>query len=246
MNRYTLQERAQIVCSFLRNNQCMRQMRNEFRARFPGRPLPDGRTVRRLINRFESSGTVQGAPRSGRPSVRNEEFVESVRESVRNAPSTSTRKRAAQLRASRTTLRSDKKLLECTGIDFHASDFFKTPLMQIRARGLKTLSSTASQTAAKVDFISLPQSTPIDATKCLDMNEESIIHVNQSESVTTIDVLSETLKRLNFIGGSSKRTPQCVKKVKDDDLEDFSTPKQVKKMENLTNITSGMLMLRLL
>uniref|UniRef100_A0A1B0CLP5 DUF4817 domain-containing protein n=1 Tax=Lutzomyia longipalpis TaxID=7200 RepID=A0A1B0CLP5_LUTLO len=80
-------------------------MRNEFRARFPGRPLPDGRTVRRLINRFESSGTVKDAPRSGRPSVRNEEFVESVRESVRNAPSTSTRKRAAQLRASRTTLR---------------------------------------------------------------------------------------------------------------------------------------------
>uniref|UniRef100_A0A1B0CIB9 Putative golgin imh1 n=1 Tax=Lutzomyia longipalpis TaxID=7200 RepID=A0A1B0CIB9_LUTLO len=93
--------------------------------------------------------------------------------------------------------------------DSDASDFFKTPLKQIRARGLKTPSSIAPQTAAKVDFTSLPQSTPIDVTKRLDVNEEStIIDVDQSESVITIDDSSETLKTpensIKFIGEASK------------------------------------------
>ncbi|KAL0851344.1 hypothetical protein ABMA28_007164 [Loxostege sticticalis] len=77
---------------FLRNNSSVIRTQREFRRRFPHRPAPIGRTIRRV-------------PKSGRPRTgRSAENIDAVREDVEECPETSTRRRATQLGISRRTL----------------------------------------------------------------------------------------------------------------------------------------------
>lgn len=54
--------------------------------------------IRNLINRFEETGSVADLPTKGpRNTVRTELMVKSVRQSVQEHPTTSTRRRSVQL-----------------------------------------------------------------------------------------------------------------------------------------------------
>ncbi|KAL0830466.1 hypothetical protein ABMA28_002631 [Loxostege sticticalis] len=90
---------------FLRNNSSVIRTQREFRRRFPHRPAPIGRTIRRFATRLEATGSTLDRPKSGRPRTgRSAENIDAVREYVEECPETSTRRRATQLGISRRTL----------------------------------------------------------------------------------------------------------------------------------------------
>lgn len=115
MNRYTLEERAEIVILFIKNNESVISTQRNFRRNYPHRPAPTGKTIRRLCEQFRRSGTTAHASHIGRPRTgRSIENIRRVRESIAEDPRTSTERRATQLGMSRTSLRRILKL------DLHA------------------------------------------------------------------------------------------------------------------------------
>lgn len=102
MNRYTLEERAEIVILFIKNNESVISTQRNFRRKYPHRPAPTGKTIRRLCQQFRRSGTTADARHIGRPRTgRSIENIRRVRESIAEDPRTSTERRATQLGMSR-------------------------------------------------------------------------------------------------------------------------------------------------
>lgn len=104
MERYTIQQRVEMVKSYYQN-QC--SIRQTFRALRPiygvdGRPSES--TIRRLINKFEATGSLldQTTPVRQR-SARSIENIAAVRESVRENPRQSIPRRAQELGLSSTS-----------------------------------------------------------------------------------------------------------------------------------------------
>ncbi|CAF1575856.1 unnamed protein product, partial [Didymodactylos carnosus] len=71
----------------------------------PGEEVPTRQTVYRLAEKFDETGSVEDAPRSGRPiTVRTEENTEVVSEAFRRNPQPSQRRASRDLNVSRTSL----------------------------------------------------------------------------------------------------------------------------------------------
>ena len=76
-----------------------------FRNEFPGEEVPARQIVYRLAEKFDEIGSVEDAPRSGRPNtVRNEENVEAVSETFRENPQPSQSGASRDLGISRRSL----------------------------------------------------------------------------------------------------------------------------------------------
>lgn len=105
MNRYTPQERAEIVKIFYINNSSIILSQREYRRKYGRRLTPSAKTFRRLATQFEQTGTTADRPHVGRPrTIRSRENIDRVREDVVEKPRTSTRKRSTQLAISRRSL----------------------------------------------------------------------------------------------------------------------------------------------
>lgn len=105
MERYTPTERGIIVSIYLRNNSSVVLAQREFRRQFPRRLAPSPSTFRRLAARLEDTGSTRDRTSPGGPrTIRSNENIQAVRDSVHEEPSTSTRKRATQLGISRRSL----------------------------------------------------------------------------------------------------------------------------------------------
>lgn len=115
MEKYTIEQRVQIIKIYYQNNE---SVRNTFRAlrEFYGRNArPAESTIRRLVNKFESSGTVTDTVVPVRQrNARSEANIAAVNESVRENPTLSISRRSQELGLSETStwriLREDLSL----------------------------------------------------------------------------------------------------------------------------------------
>lgn len=106
MDKYTPQERAEIVTIFIENNRSIIATQRKLRQKYPNRPVPHKTTIYRLHANFRQYGTTADRPRSGRQRTsRNAENVSLVRDSVAESPETSSRRRGSQLHISARSLR---------------------------------------------------------------------------------------------------------------------------------------------
>jgi transposase len=87
------------------------EVARQFQHRFDRRP-PTRKAILDLVRKFDETGSVQDAPRSGRPiSVSTDDNRERVRAAFQENPETSTRRAALELNLSRSSLQRMMKEL---------------------------------------------------------------------------------------------------------------------------------------
>jgi hypothetical protein len=109
MERYTGAERAFCVRAFYEHNKSVITARRLYRQEHGLRDLsevPSANVIRKWIKMFEATGSTVTITHRGRPvSARTADVVQQVKQSVRQNPQQSTRKRSQALDIKRTTLR---------------------------------------------------------------------------------------------------------------------------------------------
>ena len=105
MEQYTL-ERGQIVELYIKNNQSIVKTQREFCAKFKSRSAPAKNTIKKIYEKFTSTGYLGNSKKPNKPKPkRSHENIERVRRSIEENPTTSSRRRSAQLNIAHTTLR---------------------------------------------------------------------------------------------------------------------------------------------
>lgn len=98
MEHLTPQERCEIIKIYHQNQCSVKATWRGLRARFGPHHRPSEQTIRNVVKKFEREFTLLDNPRTNRVrNVRNAENVEAVRQSVRDNPKLSVRRRAQQL-----------------------------------------------------------------------------------------------------------------------------------------------------
>lgn len=93
----TIQERVFLVEQVLKaGDKYTKTVRQNFNLFFPETRIPHRDTVRDLIDKFRSTGSVADAPRSGRPSVLSEDKVLDISDKMSMSPNKSIRKLAQE------------------------------------------------------------------------------------------------------------------------------------------------------
>ena len=102
---YSTDQRIQIVKMHYKHGECFAVTTRKLRSLFGRRNVPDESTIRRLIQKFEKTGSVLDIKHSVRcRPVRSQENINAARESVEGNPRTSVRHRSQQLEISNGSL----------------------------------------------------------------------------------------------------------------------------------------------
>lgn len=110
--KYSKEERICLLTLYLRHNADYETIFNEFSAQYPNRPIPTRQMVYKLNKKFQETGSVIDAPRSGRPStVVTEENMHLVAQTFVETPSQSAVRASLQLGISDRSLRRMLKKL---------------------------------------------------------------------------------------------------------------------------------------
>ena len=105
MESYSIEDRIKVIQEHYKNGQKIKNTFRALRDYFGQHKRPNETTIGRLVRKFEATGSVSDAPKSGRPkSVRTPENIASVSASVREDPKTSTTRRSQELGISRRSL----------------------------------------------------------------------------------------------------------------------------------------------
>lgn len=117
MDHYPIEDRVFIVQSYYKSDKNITETLRKWSSRHKNRPKPHVTTVKRLLEKFERTGSVADDPgeRSNRPNtVRTPEIIEQAKNIMKREPSLSTRKLAQELGLSYRTagriLKDDLKL----------------------------------------------------------------------------------------------------------------------------------------
>jgi hypothetical protein len=103
--KYSTEERVFLVTHYYQMNADYSEIFAAFTAKFPNAPVPTRQTIHKLHKKFQVTGSVIDAPRSGRPrTARTEENTYRVAQAFVEKPSTSAQRTANQLDLSRSTL----------------------------------------------------------------------------------------------------------------------------------------------
>lgn len=98
MERYTTEQRVLIIKTHYKNGEHFAATVRQLRTILGHRNAPNESTVRRLVTKFEASGSVENRKSPGRPrSGRSEANVALVRDSVNLSPQKSHRRRAQEM-----------------------------------------------------------------------------------------------------------------------------------------------------
>ena len=98
MDKYTIEQRAQIVKAYYQNNESVRKTFRALREFYGRNNRPVESTIRRLVNKFESSGTVTDTIVPVRQrNARSEANIAAVNESVPENPNLSIPRRSQEL-----------------------------------------------------------------------------------------------------------------------------------------------------
>lgn len=122
MEHYTIQQRVEIIKIYYQNQCSVRETFRKLRTIYGVHDRPAESTIRRLINKFETTGSIadQTTPVRQR-TARSIENIVAVRDSVRENPRQSIRRRAQELGLAQTStwviLRRDLKLHPSTEND---------------------------------------------------------------------------------------------------------------------------------
>lgn len=84
----------------------------QFQLKFPNVPLPGKQTLYDLVRRFRETGSVKCRPRSGRPSVLSQEFLNTVQGNLQQSPKKSLRRLSQQLQSSYSSCQRATKRLK--------------------------------------------------------------------------------------------------------------------------------------
>ncbi|KAJ8957021.1 hypothetical protein NQ318_012194 [Aromia moschata] len=107
MEKYTLEQRSRIVQFYYENQHSIILTQRAHRNLFNVQKRAKAPTMYRLVQRFQEQGAIHDLPLSGRPrSVRTEENIVRLQESIEETHETSTRRRYQQLRMSRRSLQN--------------------------------------------------------------------------------------------------------------------------------------------
>ena len=99
-------ERIEVVCLYFESGGSVTTVLRRFHAAHGARVTLSAPAIRAVVNKFLSTGSVEDAPRTGRPrSARTDETIAAVAQDVEENPSTSTRHRAQQVGVSERSLR---------------------------------------------------------------------------------------------------------------------------------------------
>lgn len=105
MEQYTVEQRALIVKNYYKNGESLIATIRKVRPMFGRNNVPNSSTVKRIIEKFESTGSVSDVKHTIRARRgRSEQNITAVRESVAESPETSIRHRAQELDISTGTL----------------------------------------------------------------------------------------------------------------------------------------------
>lgn len=105
MESYSIEDRIKVIKEHYKNGEKIKNTFRALRDSFGRHGRPNETTIGRLVRKFEATGSVGDAPKSGRPkSVRTPENIGAVSASVRNDPKTSTTRRSQELGISRRSL----------------------------------------------------------------------------------------------------------------------------------------------
>lgn len=104
MERYTKEQRVVIVKTHYKNGESYAETARKLRVIFGREGAPNVSTIRRVINKFEETGSIMdGKSPVRRRTGRSLENIAAVNESVAETPGTSIRHRSQQLQISRST-----------------------------------------------------------------------------------------------------------------------------------------------
>ena len=104
MDKYTIEQHAQIIKIYYRNNESVRKTFRALREFYGRNNRPAESTIRRLVNKFESSGTVTDTIVPVRQrNARSEANIAAVNESVHENPNLSVPRRSQELGISQTS-----------------------------------------------------------------------------------------------------------------------------------------------
>lgn len=104
MERYTLEQRVYIVKTYFQNGSSVRATFRRIREYFGVRNRPSEVTIRKIVRRFETTGSVKDIETKVRERpARSVENIQAVRESVTENPQMSVNRRAQHLGISRTS-----------------------------------------------------------------------------------------------------------------------------------------------
>ncbi|GFY70569.1 putative transposase [Trichonephila inaurata madagascariensis] len=106
MDPYSTKQRIKIIELFYSYQRSIVMTQCKYRQYFNSRSTPTAFVTWSLVGRFKELGSVDDRPERGvHRNIHTEDNVETVRQSVADDPSVSTRRRSSQLGFSRTTLR---------------------------------------------------------------------------------------------------------------------------------------------
>ena len=101
----TTEQRIQVIKSYYKNSESPTATVRELRVTLGRNAAPTESSVRKLIRKFETTGSVSNVKKTGRPrSVRTQENIAVVRDNVTVSPRKSVRRRAQQLNLSPSSL----------------------------------------------------------------------------------------------------------------------------------------------
>ena len=104
MDNYTIEQRVQIIKIYYQNNESVRKTFRALREFYGRSNRPVESTIRRLVNKFESTGTVTDTTVPVRQrNARSEANIAAVNESVRENPNLSISRRSQELGLSQTS-----------------------------------------------------------------------------------------------------------------------------------------------
>ena len=105
MDKYTIEQRVQIIKIYYQNNESVRKTFHVLREFYGQNNRPAESTIRRLVNKFESSGTVTDTIVPVRQrNARSEANIAAVNESVHENPNLSVPRRSQELGISQTSI----------------------------------------------------------------------------------------------------------------------------------------------
>ena len=104
MDKYTIEQRVQIIKIYYQNNESVRKTFSALREFYGRNNRPAKSTIHRLVNKFESSGTVTDTIVPVRQrNARSEVNIAALNESVHENPNLSVPRRSQELGISQTS-----------------------------------------------------------------------------------------------------------------------------------------------
>ena len=109
---FSLRERVYIHHTYMKSRKSCSETRRKFRIKFPGRPVPNPSTIRRLAKRFKKTGSAKNRNVNGRRHILTEETLNEIDEKLEHSPQKSLKRLSQETGVSVPSVQRATKLLK--------------------------------------------------------------------------------------------------------------------------------------